>query len=60
MKKISQYNSKNRKNPKNYKYWSLSEFEMLSLSPNVWWCGEGWGGRDGGGGGGGYVPDDEP
>ena len=49
IKKLSQYNSKKKKNPKNYKYWSLSTSEMLSSSsPNVWWCGEGWGGGGGG------------
>ena len=43
-KNLSQYNSKNRKILKNYDYRSSSVFEMLSLSLDVWWCGEGWGG----------------
>ena len=39
---MSKYNSKN------YKYWSSSISKMSSLSSSdVWWCGEGWGGRGG-------------
>ena len=57
IKKLSHHNSKKKKIPKNYEYWSSSVFEMPSSSSlDVWWCGEGWGSRggsgDGGGGGG--------
>ena len=45
---MSKYNSKNRKNPKNYEYLSLSVSKMLSSFPNAWWCGECGGSRGGG------------
>ena len=57
---MSKYNSKNRKNPKNYEYLSSSVSKMPSSSPNAWWCGECGGNRGGGRGGRSCASDNEP
>ena len=54
------YNSKNKKYPKNYEYWSSLVSEIPSSSPGVRWCGEFEGDGGGRGRGGGCVMEDGP